>query len=145
VASGFVAATAALVLARRGPLAPADVANLLRNTATPAAEGTDTGRYGHGVVNPYAAVTELPGGGAPAGDPPALVRPDESDAAWSRTERIAVSALVVAALAALGVLALALALPHGRRRFWRAGVAPPPPPVEQPRDPGPPVQLFQER
>jgi membrane-anchored mycosin MYCP len=145
VASGFVAGTAALVVARRGRLAPTAVQNLLRDTATPAAEGTDTGRYGHGVVNPYAAVTELTGPGRTEGDLPALVRPDERDAAWSRSERIAVSALVVAALAALGVLALALALPHGRRRFWRAGVAPPPPPVEQPRDPGPPVQLFEQR
>jgi hypothetical protein len=145
VASGFVAGTVALVLARRGRLAPADVVNLLRDTATPAAEGIDTGRYGYGVVNPYAAVTELTSGGGAASDLPALVRPNDGDAAWSRTERVAMSALVVAALAALGVLGLALALPHGRRRFWRAGVAPPPPPVEQPRDPGPPVQLFEER
>ena len=143
VASGFVAGTVALVLARRGRLAPANVLDLLRDTATPAAEGTDTRRYGNGVVNPYAAVTEPPGGGT-NDDLPALVRSNERDLAWSRSERIAVSALVVAALAALAVLGIALSLPYGRRRFWRAGVASPPPSAEQPREPGPPVQLFDQ-
>jgi hypothetical protein len=43
------------------------------------------------------------------------------------------------------VIAVAVALPRGRRRFWRPTLATPPPTDREPAEPGPPLPLFDER
>ena len=139
IASAFVAATAALVRARIGESATPDVIrHRLFATATPTPGGP---AFGHGLVNPYAAVTEQLAAGSPVALP-AMTRPageDAQDDALRRTR--AAIGTGVGLLVVLVVLLAALALPRGRRRRWRPALAPAPPPRPDP-EPGPPVQLF---
>lgn len=149
IASAFVAATAALVWARRGPEAGgAAVADALAVTAAPAPERVDSRRYGDGVIDPLAAVTALtgPGGFRTEAPPPALQRPPtQSDPAGARTRDLAVLGGLVAIGLSLALFALARVLPRGRRRFWRATLAAPPPAVPESNVPEPPVGLFDDR
>lgn len=140
LAAGAVAATAALVGARWGDLAPDEVTQRLVATATPAAGPG----FGHGVLNPYAAVTDTLPDGSPV-PLPALARPaggEPAAAGWAR--RVAVLGAGVAALVAVLVVALAVAVPRGRRRTWRSGVAAPPPDRYEPQEPTPPALLFDD-
>lgn len=142
VASGFVAATAALVRAKQGKLQPATVSRVLRATATPAALGPNSPEYGRGLVNPYAAVNEHVATDPPAALP-ALVRPGpEPPSVWTRTRGPAMVGTAGAVLVVLAVLGIAAALPRGRRRFWRPAIAPLPPSPEEPEEPSPPIPLF---
>ncbi|MCW6010064.1 S8 family serine peptidase, partial [Micromonospora sp. CPCC 205371] len=139
VACGFVAATAALVRSRRGTPTPDQVARQLNGTAIPAAGGP---RFGHGIVNPYAAVVERLADRGPV-DLPALTRSStERSPAWERSRDLALIGGGVAVLAVLIVLVVAVSLPRGRRRFWRSSVAPVPVTREEPEEPAPPLQLF---
>jgi type VII secretion-associated serine protease mycosin len=140
MAAGFVGATAALVHARRGDLrAPAAIARQLKRTAVPAPDGAG---YGSGMVDPYAAVTARLGG-ASAQPLPEMPPPVTGEsAAWARARDLAMIGTGVAVAAVLVVLAIAVVMPRGRRRFWRAGVAPAPKQETEPDEPGPPVQLF---
>lgn len=144
LACGFVAAVAALARAKRGASTPAsDIRRVLLATAVPTAAGPE---YGFGVVNPYAAVNDqVPRSSA---EPlPALVRPsDEPSSEWTRSRELAIAGTLVALVAVVVVLVLAVALPRGRRRFWRSALAAPPPATDDDQDePGPPVLLFDER
>lgn len=142
VACGFVAGAAALIRAKRGASAtPAEIRRVLQATAVANAGGAE---YGHGLVNPYAAVTEqliratpraLPGLGGPPSDAPS---------AWARSRQVAIAGTGIALLAVLGVAFAALTLPRGRRRFWRSSLAPRPQGVTEPDEPGPPLRLFED-
>jgi subtilisin family serine protease len=144
IASGLVAATAALVRGRFGAsTGPDAVGQRLFATATPSPGGPASREYGHGQVNPYAAVTEELTGGVPA-PLPALNKPPVEDArAWTRRRTIALLGAGGGLLAVLVVLTVALALPRGRRRFWRPALASVPPQRPDP-EPGPTLQLFDE-
>jgi membrane-anchored mycosin MYCP len=139
VACGFVAAVAALIHARQPSMRGDEVARRLLATATPAAGGT---AFGHGVINPYAAVTERLVGGDPAPLPGLAPQSHEESPAWARSRDLALVGAGLAVLATLVVLVVAVVLPRGRRRFWRSGVAAMPVPRTEPDEPGPPVQLF---
>jgi len=125
-AAPFVAATAALLRQYR-PDEPADaVARRIFATADPAPGGTGSTEYGHGVLNPYRALTERPAAGPAEPDPPAPLPAEEVDPAAQalsvqRTgdRRLALRAAAAVGLGALVTLALASVLPRGRRRRWR--------------------------
>jgi hypothetical protein len=144
VAAGFVGATAALVRARRSTLTAGDIAYVLRTTATPAPEGPGSVRYGGGVLNPYAAVNEPVTDRTPIAP---LVGPSQlvaQPSAGSHDRDLALAGAVAAALLVLAAVGVAVALPRGRRRFWRAGLASPPPPPAS-TEPAPPAPLFDGR
>ncbi|MCW3838864.1 type VII secretion-associated serine protease mycosin [Micromonospora yasonensis] len=120
----FVAATAALLRQYRPELGAAEVARRLVAGADPA-PGRGDG-YGAGVLNPYRAVTEVPGPvtGRPARqaalavdrpDPAAAAREARRTAARDRALRVAGAT----GAAATVVVLLALVLPRGARRRWR--------------------------
>ncbi len=141
VACGFVAATVALMRARWGAdLDPADVADVLLATATP---GAARRFYGHGTVNPYAAVTNR----ISAAEPAALPAPPPQDLplddqAARRARTVALAGAGIALLMAIAVIVATYAVPRGRRRFWRGTLAPRPPASAEPEEPAPPVALF---
>lgn len=143
VAAGFVAGAAALVRARRGAGTPASkIRQLLSATALPAASPEE---YGKGVVNPYAAVNDQVAKNSRA-PLPALVRPShEGSSAWERSRELAIDGTLIGVGAVVVVLLLAVALPKGRRRFWRSGLAAAPPQTAETDEPSPPVLLFDER
>jgi type VII secretion-associated serine protease mycosin len=148
IASAFVSATAALVWDRRGSDATASmVARIVEDTAAPAPERVGSQRYGNGVVDPFAAVTALSDAGRPGGEtPPTLQRPQpQTDPVGERTRDMALMAGAAAIFLTLAVFALALIMPRGRRRFWRATLAAPPPAAPEQPDLGPPVGLFDDR
>ncbi|WP_035857291.1 S8 family serine peptidase [Cryptosporangium arvum] len=142
-AAAYVAGTAALVRSRWPSMRAAEVVKRLLATATPMSAGA-----GHGVVSPTQAVSEIMATGTPVAPPSdlATVPPD----AAARAARQRSTAIETATAAGLGVVALlglgfAIALPLGRRRGWRPGIAPRP--EEHPEDdvPEPPRQLFEDR
>ncbi|MDG4765071.1 S8 family serine peptidase [Solwaraspora sp. WMMD406] len=59
VAAGFVSATAALTLAYRPGLSPAQLARRIKTTADRPGREVPDSEYGYGVVDPYAAVSTL--------------------------------------------------------------------------------------
>ncbi len=142
MASGQVAATAALIRARWGDLRPKQIAGRLAATSIPAAVGPDLGR---GIVNPYAAINDTVVDASPVSLPALTLPHSERTSAWAGAREVAVAGTVTAAIAVLAVFALAAALPRGRRRFWRSGLAAPPPCHTEPPEPGPPVMLFDEQ
>ncbi|NIH81470.1 S8 family serine peptidase [Amycolatopsis viridis] len=149
-ATAFVAGTAALVRAHLPQLSNQDVAQRLFATATPAPEGTGSPFYGYGVVNPYQAVSDDVVAGHPVALPPlvpATVPPDVA-ARQAAEERSNGWALGLAAGGfALVVLVTAIVVfgPRGRRRRWRAGLAPVPQDRPEDERPEPPLELFSDR
>lgn len=133
-ATAFVSASVALVLARRpsllGPVTGRDrntaVTKRLLATASPVAGAPNSLAYGHGVVDPYRALTEPTTELLPA-DVPGQTPPPRDIAA----ERLAVARRTAHADAvllgtAVGVLVLVvlagvLLLPRAHRRRWRTG------------------------
>jgi type VII secretion-associated serine protease mycosin len=121
LAAPYVAAAAALVRQYWRGLPASEVVARLLATADPV-PGPDA-EYGHGVVNPYRAVTARLDGN-PARSPAALPPARPARAAGAATEHTATRSLVVAgAGTALTVIILLAAsvLPQGRRRGWRPG------------------------
>jgi membrane-anchored mycosin MYCP len=141
LACGFVAGVTALVRARRD-IPASKIRQMLSATAVPAASPEE---YGKGVVNPYAAVTDQVANSS-ASPLPALVRPShEVPSAWERSRELAIAGTLVGVGAVVVVLLLAVALPKGRRRLWRSGLAAAPPQTGETDEPSPPVLLFDER
>ncbi|MEU4680154.1 type VII secretion-associated serine protease mycosin [Micromonospora sp. NPDC023737] len=133
-AAPLVSATAALIRAAEPGLSAEEVSRRLTATVDPARGDPGQG-YGHGVLNPYRAVTERLTSAAPVAQPP-LPDPSYDPAAQERAERWSVfgqlglwGGLMVAAVA-LAVGVMASLLPRGRRLRWRpTRPAAPPPPV----------------
>jgi len=131
IAAATVAATAALVRQAWPRLKPNEVALRITATADPAPGGQLGMAYGHGIVDPYRAVTEktvkgvpaaVPGVAAPSIDPAAVERTDW----WRWTSTVALIATGAAAFLLIVVGALAVVLPRGRRQRWRPKRAPRP-------------------
>jgi membrane-anchored mycosin MYCP len=124
----YVAATAALVRQALPDLSGAQVAARILATADPPVDGGPPEEYGHGVVDPYRAVTAvLPGGytnglaaapqdpgGAPSPASPAVPAGPQSAAA--RTGDRAPVAWTALALTALALTVAAVASGAARRR-----------------------------
>ncbi|MFF5172743.1 type VII secretion-associated serine protease mycosin [Micromonospora sp. NPDC000089] len=124
-AAPFVAATAALVRQYRPSLSAAQVADRIVRTADPA-PGGDRAGYGAGVLNPYRAVVETGPGPARTARPAALPA-DRADPALlaqharraaARDRAVLVAAVTTGAVATVALLAMVL--PRGVRRGWRA-------------------------
>jgi len=121
-ATPFVSGTAALIRAEYPKLSPAQVASRLLATADPAPGGPDSTEYGHGVVDPYRAVTESLRGANPAAVKAPLAKPTPDLAAQHRVaqsrHRAASAGRIVAyaLLIAFGVIVLAVVRPFRRRR-----------------------------
>ena len=142
-AAPFVAAAAALVRSAWPELTAPQVAQRLIATASPARG--DRHAYGAGVVNPYRAVTD----GLDLSEPAALpghtpVPPDEAalaETAWHERAGVVATWAAVAILGAIALAVLvAVTVPRGRRRRWRAAVAAPLP--DRPAVVEPPEQMF---
>jgi membrane-anchored mycosin MYCP len=124
-AAPFVAATAALIRARWPGLNQAAVVRRLLATADPAAGPLPSAEYGHGVLNPMRALTEIVPSSAATESAPAPA--STGLAAASRPARagtpsgIAVAVAVSLILAATGIGAVAAVTPLGRRRRWHPG------------------------
>ncbi len=142
IASAFVAASAALVRQRRPLAGAAEVVRQLEATAVPV-DGPNSPEYGHGLVNPYGAVTTelvtVPATSAPASWPAAA-----ASATSSRTI-VAIAGAVASAIGVTIVIVASLSVPRGRRRRWRPSLAPALPPDHEPSDTGPPLLLFDEQ
>ena len=148
LAAAFVAGAAALVRSRWPDLRVDQVITRLTATATPAPGGPDSGRYGYGIVNPYAAVADQMAARPPA-PLPGIAHDDATDQAraqtWAASARTTFLLTTLGVLLALAVIGLAVALPRGRRARWRSRLAPRPVPQVENEEPGPPVQLFADR
>ncbi|MEV0454776.1 type VII secretion-associated serine protease mycosin [Catellatospora methionotrophica] len=124
-AAPMVAATAALIRQAYPKLTESQVRRRLLATADPAPGGRLSGDYGVGILNPVRAVTDVLDGAArvtPAALVPRAADPAAEAAAVRATEQrsralwLAGIGIVLAGL----VLGLAMALPSGIRRRWRA-------------------------
>ncbi|GHE91952.1 hypothetical protein GCM10017786_25690 [Amycolatopsis deserti] len=149
-ATAYVAGTVALVRSYRPQLSNQDIAKRLYATAAPAPEGTGSASYGYGVVNPYQAVSDDVVAGNPVALPPltpVTVDPEVAarQAAEERSDEWALG--LAAGGFALVVLVTAIVVfgPLGRRRRWRAGLAPVPQDRPDDERPEPPVELFSDR
>ncbi|GAA1753649.1 hypothetical protein GCM10009681_25780 [Luedemannella helvata] len=123
LAAPFVAATAALVRQYRSDLDAAAVARRLLATADPAPGARRAADYGHGVLNPLRALTDvLPVGAArapAAGGVP--TRPTTAAVGSTGLGRaFGVGGVLVAAGGSVALIAMFV--PAGRRRRWRPGV-----------------------
>jgi membrane-anchored mycosin MYCP len=125
LAAPFVSAAAALVRQYRPDLPAADVVRRLIATADPAPGGPADPGYGHGVLNPYRAVTEtLSAGAAERPGPLPGVQAGRPGATTAGEIRGRAAAVEFAAVGGVLVMLLAVAaavIPHGRRRRWRPG------------------------
>ncbi|MBO0871735.1 MAG: S8 family serine peptidase, partial [Micromonosporaceae bacterium] len=122
-ATAFVSATAALVLART-PLSGQAVVDRILSTADPVPDGSPSQRYGFGILNPYRAVTGVAAGREPAGVPVGAPVAPGSGSTGPGTAKDRTTAVVLAATglgSAALVLFLAVMLPRGAQREWRAG------------------------
>jgi membrane-anchored mycosin MYCP len=150
VATGFVAAVAALVRARGPALTAAQVVQRLLATATPASGGPDIPGYGQGIPNPYQAVTERMLAAPAQAMPSFAANPPDTQqlarkAAWSASRTRAIGLAAVGLLVVLGIVLAALAIPRGRRHRWRPTFAPRPEEQPEAELPSPPVGLFDDR
>jgi type VII secretion-associated serine protease mycosin len=123
-AAPFVAATAALILQRFGPLTPAQVTRRLVATADPAPGGGQSQDYGYGLLNPYRALTETLGPDQPPAAAPMVMHTQDPVAVAQAARRAhAQDMSLVAAAVGGGIVALvglfAIVLRRGRRRGWR--------------------------
>lgn len=131
LAAGIVAGTAAMVRQAHPDLSQQQVVQRILATADPAPGGQKGPAYGHGIVNPYRAVSEKVSGGSQA-KIPGIARPTVNRAAvarehwWHWTDTIAVIIAGGIGFLLILVLAAAFVLPRGRRVRWRPGRAPPP-------------------
>ena len=115
-ATPFVAGAAALVRSYRPELSAAQVAQRLRATADPVPGGPN--EYGAGVVNPYLAVTSLPGVAVaqPAQAPVRVGRDASAELDSARLARTRAAALRLAAGGVAATLIVIVAATVLRRR-----------------------------
>ncbi|MEV4133751.1 type VII secretion-associated serine protease mycosin [Dactylosporangium sp. NPDC049742] len=144
-AAPFVTGTAALVRAAWPKLTAPEVAQRLMATASPARGGLGSDRYGAGLVNPYRAVTDGLDLDPVAAQSPFVPRPPDQErldrAAWELGTAATAKWLAVAAAGGIALtLLVAVTLPRGRRRRWRAGRAAAVPTAPTPVEP--PEQIF---
>jgi membrane-anchored mycosin MYCP len=123
-AAPFVTATVALIRQRFPKLSPAQVERQLEMTADPAPGGRRSDTYGHGILNPYRALTESVADPAATPKQPApLATEDPAVAAMDRRQRQAQSRGFVYAAAGAGlallIITACIVIPQGRRRGWR--------------------------
>ncbi len=123
-ATPYVAATAALIRARYPKLRADEVVALIIATADPAPGGKRSDKYGHGIANPYRALTEALAhtpARAPEALAPVAVDPVAQALAERRGEARSRALLVggVGLGAAVVALIVGLVLPRGLRRRWR--------------------------
>ncbi|MFC5007652.1 S8 family serine peptidase [Dactylosporangium cerinum] len=142
VASGFVSAVVALVRAFVPRADVAEVTRRLTGTAVPAAGGPGSQFYGHGIVNPAGALSDQV-----VEQPPAVIGPVDGPAParasiWAGSRRWALIGTAGALGLAVVIAVLAVALPQGRRRRWRAEHPAPARVRDEPEEPGPPAMLF---
>ncbi|WP_176737882.1 type VII secretion-associated serine protease mycosin [Micromonospora inyonensis] len=130
-AAAYVSGVAALVRAAHPELSPAQVASRLARTADAPPEGRND-QVGHGVVNPYRAVSNLLG---TRSDPPlgAMAEPTPVTDPWARERVVAIWAAAIGALLAVVLLVSRPVVRSGRRRGWRPGRRP----LEAPDDAAP--------
>lgn len=147
-ATAFVSASAALVRAKWPNLSAADVARQLFATASPAAG--DRAAVGHGMVDPYRALTEGLSDEEPAKVAGASVGPPDAATVarmrqWETVGQVALAVAGVGIVLAFAMLATLTLLPKGFRRRWRPGRAPafPPPKPDEDDLPPAPVKLFE--
>lgn len=120
-AAPMVTGTVALMLQREPDLTPADVKQRLElSSDLPPAAAPDR-QLGYGVVNPYRALTDVPGRRSTATPTPLPGRAPDPTRPGATTPAGAVAVgLGVTGLAGLGLAtALYAAYPSGRRRGWR--------------------------
>jgi subtilisin family serine protease len=150
VAAGFVAGSIALLLAHDGKLEPGVVLQKVIATATPPPVGPRSITYGYGTINPYRLVSERIDGLLPKQmtplepSPPSPEEQARADA-WSNSARIALWLTGGVLVLVLVVLVAGAAVPRGRRRRWRPGLAAGPVERAEPEEPPPPVALFDDR
>jgi len=147
VAAGFVSGTAALVRARWPHASDSEIAERLIDTATPASAAVAA--VGHGIVNPYVAVTAARTSAAPVPGPtlrPATLNQAHIDAAAAarHSRSLAVLWTVIALGALLIVVLLAIGIPRARRRAWRPAYALPLVERDEPIEPVPVAMLFED-
>ncbi|MGA8116077.1 MAG: type VII secretion-associated serine protease mycosin [Actinocatenispora sp.] len=147
-AAGLVAGTVALVREARPSLTPEQIRARMIGTADPTPGGQRGMAYGHGIVDPYRAVTERMTGGSGAALP-GMAKPSPNPAATARAQwwhwTSGLSVLLAGALGVLLILLVAgaIILPRGRLRRWRATRAPHTPrEPENPADNADDEQLF---
>lgn len=123
VAVPFVTAAAALVRARWPGLSQVEVVRRLLATADPAAGARPSDEYGHGVVNPVRALTEIvpPPDRAVDRAPEAAIAPPPREPDSRPVPGAVVGAAAVLALVSAALAMLAPAARMGRRRSWRPG------------------------
>ncbi|ONK16067.1 S8 family serine peptidase [Streptomyces sp. MP131-18] len=156
MAAAQVSGTAALVRSRFPTLTAEEVAERLTGSATPLGGGTDD-RTGAGLVDPFGALTHLPGATGNAGDGDGAdaggdgaasagrIPPQELPRGEPPLSSSAATGLAVSGALLLGVLLVLLAVPGVRRaarRGWRAGTAPEQRAPQEPvpvNAPGPPA------
>lgn len=134
IAAGYVAGTVALVRGRWPGLKGPDVVRRLLATATPLGDGA--------LVSPAQAVTET----VTTGSPEPLIGADDRAPVAPVDEDDTVALVTAAALGGVAVLvvALVIALPRGRKRRWRPGLAPRPEEHPEDDEPTPPRLLFED-
>jgi membrane-anchored mycosin MYCP len=122
-ASPLVAATAALLLQQFPNLTPAQLAGRLEATADPAPGGAYSDEYGHGVLDPYRALTETltrssaRSAPTPAPEDPATLAFEQRR---GHAQRVALIFSAAGATTALLAVLVASAWRRGRRRGWRS-------------------------
>jgi len=132
MAVGFVAAAAALMLGQPGTdlgaLSGAQLVTALSGRLFGTADGTVRGSslaYGHGLVDPYRAMSEAPGGTPNPLEGRRPPPPDEAALAFAADRAAANDSSLRDALLlggiALVVLAVAFVWPRARDRRWRPG------------------------
>lgn len=149
-AAAYVAGSVALLRSYRPELTAVEVAQRLFATAAPAPESVGSARYGYGVVNPHRAMTERVVAGEPVGQPPyapvALSDEERARQAAQEASDALASRLVLAGLAVATVVLAAVGFgARGRRRRWRAGLAPTIEDHSENDRPSPPRDLFDSR
>ena len=161
IASAFVAATAALVLAEHpsmigsvsGAVRGQAVTKRLLATGGPELSGQQALAYGAGAVDPYRALTEAASNRGPeplaAHQPPPPPPRDPAKEAIARAGRHADGlalrlAVIVGAVIAV-LIALALVVPRGRALRWRAARAVPVTPADDRPEFVPGEALFEVR